>query len=108
MSRRAESSLDELTELARTAGVITGAALIMVCVFAAFSLADMVAIKSIGVGMAIAVLVDATIIRVLLVPATMRLLGHWNWWMPAALERLVANRLPASDAESEASLEAAR
>ncbi len=74
--------------LARTAGVITGAAMIMVTVFAAFSLADTITIKSIGVGMAIAVLIDATIIRILLVPATMRLLGHWNWWAPGPLARL--------------------
>ncbi len=78
--------------LARTAGVITGAALIMVSVFAAFALADIITIKSIGVGMAIAVLLDATIIRVLLVPATMRLLGDWNWWAPGPLRRL-ADRL---------------
>jgi RND superfamily putative drug exporter len=75
--------------LARTAGVITGAALIMITVFAAFALADIVTIKSIGVGMAIAVAVDATIIRVLLVPAAMRLMGRWNWWAPGILGRLV-------------------
>jgi uncharacterized membrane protein YdfJ with MMPL/SSD domain len=74
--------------LARTAGVITGAALIMVTVFSAFSLAEVMTIKSIGVGMAIAVTLDATIIRVLLVPATMRLLGSWNWWAPGILGRL--------------------
>ena len=74
--------------LARTAGVITGAALIMVVVFGAFALADTITIKSIGVGMAIAVALDATVIRVLLVPATMRLLGRWNWWAPAPLARL--------------------
>jgi putative drug exporter of the RND superfamily len=73
--------------LARTAGVITGAAAIMVSVFAAFALAQTITIKSIGVGMAIAVLVDATIVRVLLVPATMRLLGHWNWWAPGFMAR---------------------
>jgi uncharacterized membrane protein YdfJ with MMPL/SSD domain len=84
--------------LARTAGVITGAALIMVTVFAAFALAQIVTIKSIGVGMAIAVLVDATIIRVLLVPATMRLLGRWNWWAPGPLGRL-ARRLGFSHVE---------
>ena len=61
--------------LAKTAGVITGAALIMVTVFAAFALAEVITIKSIGVGMAIAVAIDATIVRVLLVPATMRLMG---------------------------------
>jgi RND superfamily putative drug exporter len=86
--------------LARTAGVITGAALIMVSVFAAFALADTITIKSIGVGMAIAVLVDATVIRVLLVPATMRLMGRWNWWAPGFLGRL-ADRLGFSHVEDE-------
>jgi len=86
--------------LARTAGVITGAALIMVVVFASFALADDITIKSIGVGMAIAVLLDATIIRVLLVPATMRLLGRWNWWAPGPLGRL-AERLGFSHVETE-------
>ncbi|MDQ3128118.1 MAG: MMPL family transporter, partial [Chloroflexota bacterium] len=78
--------------LSRTAGVITGAALIMVVVFSAFALAESITIKSIGVGMAIAVFVDATIIRVFLVPATMRLMGRWNWWAPGPLGRL-ADRL---------------
>jgi len=86
--------------LARTAGVITGAALIMVAVFSAFALADSITIKSIGVGMAIAVLIDATIIRVLLVPATMRLMGRWNWWAPGVLGRL-ADRLGFSHVEED-------
>jgi RND superfamily putative drug exporter len=86
--------------LAKTAGVITGAALIMVSVFAAFALADVITIKSIGVGMAIAVFVDATIIRVLLVPATMRLMGRWNWWAPGFLGRFV-NRLGFSHVEDD-------
>ena len=68
--------------------MITGAALIMIAVFAAFALAEVITIKSIGVGMAIAVALDATIIRVLLVPATMRLMGRWNWWAPVPLRRL--------------------
>ena len=84
--------------LAKTASVITGAALIMVCVFAAFALAETITIKSIGVGMAIAVLLDATIIRVLLVPSTMRLMGRWNWWAPGPLGRL-ADRLGFSHVE---------
>ncbi len=92
--------------LAKTAGVITGAALIMVTVFAAFALADTVTIKSIGVGMALAVLLDATIIRVLLVPATMRLLGGWNWWAPGPLGRL-AERFGFSHVEDEEDLAAA-
>jgi RND superfamily putative drug exporter len=86
--------------LAKTAGVITGAALIMVTVFSAFALAESITIKSIGVGMAIAVLIDATIIRVLLVPATMRLMGRWNWWAPGPLGRL-AERLGFSHVEDE-------
>ncbi len=99
--RRTGDNTQSVAEgLARTAGVITGAALIMVSVFAAFSLADMIAIKSIGVGMAIAVLVDATIIRVLLVPATMRLMGRWNWWAPGVLGRLV-DRLGFSHVEDD-------
>ena len=92
--------------LARTAGVITGAALIMVTVFAAFALADTITIKSIGVGMALAVALDATIIRVLLVPATMRLLGHWNWWAPGPLGR-IAERFGFSHVEDEEDLAAA-
>jgi uncharacterized membrane protein YdfJ with MMPL/SSD domain len=86
--------------LSRTAGVITGAALIMVVVFSAFALAESITIKSIGVGMAIAVFIDATVIRVLLVPAAMRLMGRWNWWAPGPLGR-IANRLGFSHAEDE-------
>ena len=86
--------------LAKTAGVITGAAVIMVSVFAAFALAETITIKSIGVGMAIAVLVDATIVRVLLVPATMRLLGRWNWWAPGFMARF-ADRVGFSHVEDE-------
>jgi putative drug exporter of the RND superfamily len=87
--------------LAKTAGVITGAALIMVTVFAAFALAEVITIKSIGVGMALAVAIDATIIRVLLVPSLMRLMGRWNWWAPGVLGRF-ADRLGFSHAEDEA------
>ncbi len=86
--------------LAKTAGVITGAALIMVTVFAAFALAESITIKSIGVGMAIAVLIDATIVRILLVPATMRLMGRWNWWAPGPLGRF-ADRLGFSHVETD-------
>jgi RND superfamily putative drug exporter len=86
--------------LGRTAAVITGAALIMVIVFAAFALAQIVTIKAIGVGMAIAVFLDATIIRVLLVPATMRLMGRYNWWAPGPLGRL-ADKLGFSHVEEE-------
>jgi RND superfamily putative drug exporter len=73
--------------LSKTGRVITGAAVIMVAVFSAFGLADMIVIKSLGIGLAIAVLIDATIIRALLVPATMRLLGNKAWWAPAHVSR---------------------
>jgi RND superfamily putative drug exporter len=85
--------------LARTAAVITGAAAIMITVFSAFALADNITIKALGVGMAIAVFLDATIIRVLLVPATMRLMGRWNWWAPGVLGRL-ADRVGFSHVET--------
>ena len=68
--------------LAKSGGVITNAALLFVIVCGAFTFTSVVVTKEMGLGMAIAVLVDATIIRTLLVPATMRLLGRWNWWMP--------------------------
>jgi putative drug exporter of the RND superfamily len=72
----------------RTGRLITGAALIMATVFFSFGLAEAVVIKAIGLGMGLAVLVDATIVRALLVPATMRLMGRWNWWAPKPLARL--------------------
>ena len=103
--RTADNAAAVAEGLARTAGVITGAALIMVTVFAAFALADTITIKSIGVGMALAVALDATIVRVLLVPATMRLLGHWNWWAPGPLGRL-AERFGFSHVEDEEDLAA--
>jgi RND superfamily putative drug exporter len=74
--------------LERIGRLITGAAAIMVGVFLAFSLADVVIIKAIGLGMAIAVAIDATLVRALVVPATMRLLGDLNWWAPRPLARL--------------------
>ncbi len=74
--------------LEQTGQLITGAAAIMIAVFAAFALADIVIIKAIGLGMSMAVAIDALVVRTLLVPATMRLLGDWNWWAPAPLARL--------------------
>ena len=68
--------------LSKTGGVITNAALLFVIVCGAFAFTSVIVTKEMGLGMAIADLVDATIIRSLLVPATMRLLGRWNWWMP--------------------------
>jgi len=73
-----------------TGGIITGAALIMVGVFGAFALGDVVMIKALGFAMALAVLVDATIVRGILVPAFMRVMGALNWWAPRPLQRAVA------------------
>ena len=71
--------------LQRSGRLITGAAAIMVTVFSAFGLAEILIIKAIGLGMALAVAIDATLVRTLVVPATMRLLGRVNWWAPAPL-----------------------
>jgi len=75
--------------LASTARVITAAALIMVTVFASFILADATTIKLFGLGLATAILVDATVVRMVLVPATMELLGDRNWWFPRWLDRII-------------------
>jgi RND superfamily putative drug exporter len=75
--------------LASTARVITAAALIMVFVFGSFVVSDLRALKLIGLGLAVAVAIDATIVRVVLVPATMELLGDANWWLPRWLQRLL-------------------
>ena len=74
--------------LQHTGRIITSAALLMVIVFGCFAAARMGSIEEIGLGLSVAVFVDATIVRCLLVPATMTLLGRWNWWAPAWLKRL--------------------
>jgi putative drug exporter of the RND superfamily len=74
--------------LERTGRLITAAAAIMAAIFFGFARADLVVVKAIGIGMGIAVVLDATVVRALLVPATMRLLGDWNWWVPRPLARL--------------------
>ncbi|MDO8483490.1 MAG: MMPL family transporter [Candidatus Limnocylindrales bacterium] len=88
--------------LERSGRIVTSAALVVVVVAGSFAFADIVLIKALGVGMAIAIALDATVVRALLVPATMRLLGRWNWWLPARLERFMADRLPAPEADVEA------
>ena len=88
----------------RSGRIVTSAALIVVVVAGSFAFADIVLIKALGIGMAIAVALDATVVRALLVPATMRLLGAWNWWMPARLDRFMSRHLPASEAEIEAAV----
>jgi putative drug exporter of the RND superfamily len=75
--------------LAKTARVITAAAAIMVVVFLAFVFSTEVFLKLMGVGMATAILVDATVVRMVLVPAVMQLLGRRNWWIPRWLDRIL-------------------
>jgi RND superfamily putative drug exporter len=86
------------TGLERSGRIVTSAALIVIVVAGSFAFADIVLIKALGVGIAIAVALDATVVRALLVPATMRLLGKWNWWLPAVLARV----LPEVEAEGPA------
>jgi RND superfamily putative drug exporter len=74
----------------RTASVVTGAALIMTAVFLAFGSSGFITLRQFGVGLAIAVLLDALLLRLVLLPAVMHLLGHWSWWLPRRLKR----RLP--------------
>jgi len=85
--RTQDSTRAILTGLARTGRVITAAASIMIVVFASLIALDDVTMKSFGIGMSAAILVDATIVRMLLLPAVMQLLGSGNWWLPRRLER---------------------
>jgi RND superfamily putative drug exporter len=74
--------------LQRTGRIVTSAALLIVVVFLGFAVSELLTIKEVGLGMAIAIAIDATVVRTLLVPATMKLMGHWNWWAPAWMRRL--------------------
>jgi predicted phosphodiesterase len=82
--------------LASSARTITSSALIMVAVFLVFALTGLPQVKEIGVGLAAAIFLDATVVRLILVPATMELMGSWNWWLPKSLDRI----LPHMDFES--------
>lgn len=82
--------------LERSGRLITGAAAIMVAVFSAFGLAEVLLIKAIGIGLALAILIDATLMRMLIVPAVMRILGRLNWWAPRPLA-LLHRRLGLAD-----------
>jgi uncharacterized membrane protein YdfJ with MMPL/SSD domain len=88
--RRGDNVAAVAAGLEATGKVVTSAALIMVVVFGAFASSRVLLIQSLGVGLALAVALDATLVRALLVPATMRLLGDWNWWAPAWLKRPTA------------------
>ena len=89
--RTGDSRTSVADGLAATAKVITAAAAIMVVVFGSFLLENDRVLKLMGTGLATAILLDATIVRMLLVPATMELLGDKNWWLPRWLDRLLPN-----------------
>ena len=97
--RSGDNSAAVVEGLAGTARVITAAAAIMVAVFGSFALGDILDVKVIGVGLAAAVLVDATLVRCVLVPATMELLGERNWWLPSWLQRITPRLSVEGDAE---------
>jgi uncharacterized membrane protein YdfJ with MMPL/SSD domain len=84
-----------------TAGVVTSAAIVMVFVFSIFGTLQILFLKQFGVGLAAAILIDATIVRAVLLPATMKLLGDWNWYLPSWLEwlpRLERQKMPEAPA----------
>jgi putative drug exporter of the RND superfamily len=80
--------------LERTGRIVTAAAIIMVAAFSGFVAGSIVGLQEFGLGLAVAIFVDATIVRAVLVPSLMAVFGRWNWWLPAALARVV--RVPAS------------
>jgi RND superfamily putative drug exporter len=86
------------TGIARTGRVITAAAMAIAIVFLAFGVSTVFFVKQIAIGMAVGVMLDATIVRALLVPSLMRLFGEWNWWAPKPLQRFQA-RFGFSEAE---------
>ena len=88
--RTGDNTLAVAGGLQRSGKIITSAAVLLVVVIGAFATSGIVFIKMIGVGMIVAIVVDAAIVRTLLVPATMRLLGSWNWWAPRPLARFWA------------------
>ncbi len=100
--RTGDSHQSVVDGLAATARVITSAALIMISVFAAFLLSSDVEVKMFAVGLTVAVFVDATIVRMVLVPSTMALMGDANWWLPRWLDRA----LPHIDVEGASVMEA--
>jgi RND superfamily putative drug exporter len=89
------------TGLARTGAVVTAAAILLAVAIGAFVTSEVLFIKQIGIGAALGVLIDALVVRALLVPSLMALLGSWNWWSPRPLRRLHA-RIGLREAEPSA------
>jgi RND superfamily putative drug exporter len=96
--RTGDTTASVATGVQKTAAIITSAALLLVIVVAGFATGEIVVMKQVGIGLALAVLVDATLVRMLLVPSTMRLMGRYNWWAPTPLKRLY-NRLGLAEPE---------
>jgi RND superfamily putative drug exporter len=86
--RTGDNEVAVRTGIVRTAPVITAAAAIMIVVFGSFTFTSVLDLKQLGFMLAVAVFIDATVVRLLLVPALMRLMGSWNWWLPRSLSRL--------------------
>jgi uncharacterized membrane protein YdfJ with MMPL/SSD domain len=104
--RHGDGELAVAQGLVDSARVITSAALVMVAVFAAFAIAGPPTLRELGIGLAVAIGLDATLVRLVIVPATMRLLGDWNWWLPPPLARLAAaSTADGGEAGNAASLE---
>lgn len=97
--RRGLKTTEAVTEgITSTAGVITSAAVVMIAVFAIFATLNEIIFKELGVALALAVLIDATIVRIVLLPSTMKLLGEWNWYLPRRAPKR-ALRVPVADDE---------
>jgi len=103
--RTGDSHTSVADGLAATAKVITAAAAIMVVVFGSFMLEFERTMKMMGTGLSVAILFDATIVRMMLVPATMELLGDKNWWLPRWLDRLLPNIDVEGSADAAATLD---
>jgi RND superfamily putative drug exporter len=101
--RTGDNTLAVANGLQKTGGLITGAAAIMVVVFGAFGLSSVIILKQIGLGLALAIFIDATLVRALVVPSTMRLMGKWNWWAPSFLRSSAPHpaTIPAAHSEQE-------
>jgi uncharacterized membrane protein YdfJ with MMPL/SSD domain len=97
--------------IATTAGTVTAAACVMIGVFTVFATLEFIDFKELGVGLAVAVAIDATLVRGVLLPASMQLLGDWNWYLPRFLERIPGGRRaprPSETAPSTVPVEPAR
>ena len=99
---RGMSTDDAVREgISRTAGTVTSAAIVMVAVFSVFATLQFIDFKQMGVGLAFAILIDATVIRGVLLPATMKLLGDWNWYLPSFLQWIPGPSRGSEDRRSE-------